>query len=176
MEKDGISIQEAATLTGFSESGLTHACVRGDIKAHKVDLHHWKIDVDSLNKYRAKHSPRHRSPVQEHLLDDHVDQPSDSTPAPEKKTEKAAVEEPQPEAKKDEQAADPFEEAVSKPVEGLYDIMHRVMFGEPKKTWMDKPIQLTYADLQSYGDMRYQSGFMDAMNMKGDAEDEREED
>ena len=57
MERKGISIQEASKLTGFAESTLQQACVHGEIKAHKEDLIHWTVDVDSLKDYSSKHHP-----------------------------------------------------------------------------------------------------------------------
>jgi len=186
MEKKGISIQEAALLTGFSQSTLSHACETGEIKAHKEDLHHWTINAESLSTYAAKHRTRKRTEKQKSIdqkgftttidanngevkeIDEKPVEAKENTPVNEKTDQKSespfiTVKTADPVTKKSEDAA------LGK---GLQGIFRELMYGPEKESWMDKPIELTYRDLQAYGDMRFMAGMRAAREDNTNAEED----
>lgn len=186
MEKKGISIQEAALLTGFSQSTLSHACETGEIKAHKEDLHHWTINAASLSTYAAKHRTRKRAEKQKSSDQKEITATVDANTGQVKEIEGDPVEakENTPVNKKtDQKSESPFitvktADPVTKKSEdaalgkGLQGIFRELMYGPEKESWMDKPIELTYRDLQAYGDMRFMAGMRAAREDNTNAEED----
>jgi hypothetical protein len=171
MKKEGISIQEAAKLTGFGESTLTKACIRGEINSHKMDLHHWSIDVDSLNEYRTKHRIRNKTAKK---IEEAVNHPEITTELTPKEFDYFQKAKQQATNKNDTDNSihglvDADSPEIAERIKKMMNTEPTVL--SPDNKFINSIIQISYKELQAYGDKRYSDGFLDGMRATEDIDD-----
>jgi hypothetical protein len=173
MKRKGISIQEASKLTGFAESTLQQACVHGEIKAHKEDLIHWTVDVDSLIKYAKEHHPIKRSKITTEKSVDINDIAKGTINKDDLPNITVGGIDGQPPEEIAESVTKKLRDAISRNEARLkffdeYPTTNMMVFPKPKvertHDFHDKVVSLTYSALQTYGDKRFKDGFIAGLN------------